>query len=81
LQAFYVSRTDCGKQRPHMLTLPEMTEARDKLRAASNMLEGVRVLFLSAGYVAGARLLQDASGLVSDEVAALDKAIGQGAKP
>jgi hypothetical protein len=57
-----------------------LTDARDKLRTAGNLIEAVRGAFLSAGYIQGARLLQDVIGLLSDEIAALDKAIS-GAKP
>jgi hypothetical protein len=61
-----------------MLTTKEMLDAKDKLRAALNLIEAVRVVYLSGGYVLGARLLNDVSGLVGDEIAALDKAIGAG---
>jgi hypothetical protein len=57
-----------------------LTDARDKLRTVVNLIEAVRGVFLSAGYIQGARLLQDAIGLLSDEIAALDKALS-GAKP
>ena len=40
-----------------MLTQAEMTDARDKLRAASNLIEGVRGVFISAGYIQSARFL------------------------
>jgi hypothetical protein len=61
-----------------MLTTKEMLDAKDKLRAALNLIEAVRVVYLSGGYVLGARLLNDVAGLVGDEIAALDKAIGAG---
>ena len=58
-----------------MLTIPEMTDARDKLRQADILIAAVRGIFISGGDVRGARLLQDAVNLVSDEVDALDRAI------
>jgi hypothetical protein len=63
-----------------MLTIAEMTDARDKLRAAGALVDAVHVVFLSGGYVPGARVLRDVAELIADEIAALDKAIG-GAKP
>ena len=64
-----------------MLTIPELTDARDKLRTAGNLIEAVRSLYLSAAYIQGAALLLDAHHLVADEIAALDKAISGAAKP
>ncbi len=58
-----------------MLTLAEMTDARDRLKVSGNLVEAVRVIYLTAGYLAGARLLNDAGLLISDEIAALDRAI------
>ena len=63
-----------------MLTIPEMTAARDKLRQADNLVAAVRGLYVSAGYAHGARILNDVIGLLADEIAALDKAIS-GVKP
>ena len=63
-----------------MLTIPEMTSARDQLKNASAIIEAVRVLFLGAGYIHGARLLNGSVVLLADEITALDKAIG-GARP
>lgn len=62
-----------------MLTIPEMTEARDKLRQADSLIAAVRGVFITAGYVHGARVMNDAINLLADEIAALNKAIG--AKP
>ena len=61
------------------LTVPEMIGARDKLRQA-DLIAAVRGMFISGGYVQGARLLNDAINLISDEIAELDRAIGA-AKP
>ncbi len=58
-----------------MLTTQEITDARDKLRAACLLIESVGGVFLSAGCVNGARLVKDAAGLLADEIAALEKAI------
>ena len=63
-----------------MLTVQEMTDARDKLRTAGALIEAVRIVFLSGGYVPGARVLKDVAELIADEGAALDKLIGV-AKP
>lgn len=59
-----------------MLTVQEMQDARDKLRAARALVEVVRTVFLSGGSVASARVLKDVVELLADEVAALDKLIG-----
>lgn len=63
-----------------MLTIAEMTDARDSLRQAEGLAARIRGVFLSAGYVRGARVLNDVIRLLADEVAALDKAIS-GSKP
>ena len=63
-----------------MLTIPEMTDARDKLRQAENLVSAVRGMFISAGYAHGARIMNDVLTLLADEIVALDKAIGA-AKP
>ena len=63
-----------------MLTIPEMTDARDKLRQADNLVAAVRGVYVSAGYAHAARILNDVIGLLADEIAALNKAIG-GGKP
>jgi len=59
-----------------MLTQQEMISARDDLRQAETLCAGVRGIYLSAGYISGARLLNDILGLIADEIAALNKAIG-----
>ena len=61
-----------------MLTIPEMTDAREKLRTATTLIEDVRTLFFGGGYVEGARMLTKAAHLLDDEIAALDKQIGAG---
>jgi hypothetical protein len=63
-----------------MLTIPELTDAREKLRQAHALIESVKVAFLSdRKRFASARLLNDVAHVVDDEIAALDKEIG--AKP
>jgi hypothetical protein len=57
-----------------------VTDARDSLRQAESLAARIRGVFLSAGYVRGARVLNDVISLLADEVAALDKAIS-GSKP
>ena len=57
-----------------------MTDARDKLRQADILIAAVRGMFISGGDVRGARLLNDAINLISDEIAELDRVIGA-AKP
>jgi hypothetical protein len=59
-----------------MLTIAEMTDARDKLSAAAAMIGTVRLLLMYGGCIDGARILNDVIGLLADEIAALDKAIG-----
>lgn len=61
-----------------MLSVSEMIDARDKLRTAGNLVETVRVVFLSAGYIQGGRILQDVIKLLADEINALDRAIASG---
>jgi hypothetical protein len=61
-----------------MLTQAEMIGARDDLRQAENLCAHVRGIYLSAGYIAGARLLNAILGLLADEIAVLDKAIAGG---
>ena len=58
-----------------MLTQAELTDARETLSAAKALIASVRGLLLSGGDVNAARLLNDALGIPSDEIAALDKAI------
>jgi hypothetical protein len=48
-----------------------------KLKSSAPRCAG---FYLSAGYIAGARLLNAILGLLADEIAALDKAIA-GGKP
>ena len=64
-----------------MLSIPELIAARDSLRQAENIVAKVRGVYLSAGYIAGARILNDVIGLLADEIAALDKAIAGGQQP
>ena len=54
-----------------------MTDARDKLRAASNLIEGVRGFFISAGYIQSARFLQNALNLLSDQVGGTSRFVRQ----
>ena len=61
-----------------MLSIAEMTDARDQLKGARDTVAAVHLIYLQAGYVLGARLLNDVANLLSDECAALDKAIGAG---
>ena len=58
-----------------MLTIPEMTDARDKLAEAKSLVSSVRDAFFGAGDTAGARLLNEVTHALEDEVAALDKKI------
>jgi hypothetical protein len=52
-----------------------MTDARAKLDAAGALIEAVRVVFLSAGYIPGARTLNGVVEEIADEISALDKLI------
>ena len=58
-----------------MLTQAELTDARDKLRTALTLIEAVKLTFLGAGNIEGARLLNEVAHLLDDEIAALDKQI------
>ncbi len=58
-----------------MLTQAELTDARDTLSAAKALIASVRARLLSGGDINAARLLNGAIGILSDEIAALDKAI------
>ena len=51
--------------RDFMLTLPEMTDARDSLRQAEGLTARVRGVYLSAGYIQGARILNDVLRLLA----------------
>ncbi len=64
-----------------MLTLPELTDAREKLRQADILIAAVRAVFISGNYAHGARVLNDILGLLADQLSALDKAIGAGTQP
>jgi len=55
-----------------------MTSARDDLLQAQSLGATVCNAFLSAGCIAGAKLLNDVIGLLTDAIAALDKAIADG---
>lgn len=61
-----------------MLTQAELTDARDSLRQAEIIIARIRGVFLSAGNIDGARLLNEVVGLLADEIAALDKTIAAG---
>ena len=61
-----------------MLTTAELAAAMEKLRQARALIESVRGVFLGGVYIEGARMLREVSSLLSDEIAALDKAIGEG---
>jgi len=50
------------------------------LWAKPERLSQCQSVFITAGYVQGARIMKDAINLLADEIAALNKAIG-GAKP
>ena len=58
-----------------MLTLPELTDARERLRQAKALVAGVRDMFFGAGDVSGARLLNEVCHALDDEIAAIDKKI------
>lgn len=64
-----------------MLTIPELTDARDKLRQADILVAVVRAVFISGNYAHGARVLNDVLTLLADQLTALDKSIGGGAQP
>jgi hypothetical protein len=49
-----------------MLTVSEMTDARDKLKQADSLIAAVRGIFLTAGDVQGARVMNDIIGLIAD---------------
>ena len=42
-----------------MLTVSEMTDASDKLKQADSLIAAVRGIFLTAGDVQGARIMND----------------------
>ena len=64
-----------------MLTLPEMTDAREKLKQADVLIAIVRSLFITGNYPHGTRVLNDILGLIADQISALDRAIGTGGQP
>jgi hypothetical protein len=56
-----------------MLTIAELTDAREKLAEAKALVSSVRDAFLGGGDISGARLLNEVIHALADEVAALDK--------
>ena len=58
-------------ERDHMLTQAELTDARAKLSTAKTLIEAVKLTFLGAGNIEGARLLNEVAHLLDDEIAAL----------
>jgi len=58
------------------LTTQELTDARAELSQAQALVKGVKITFMSGGYIEGARLLNDIEHLLDDGLAALDKQIG-----
>jgi len=57
------------------LSQTELTESRDQLKQAKALINTVRDKYYCAGYVEGARILNEVSHLLDDEVAALEKMI------
>ncbi len=64
-----------------MLTLPELTDAREKLWQANILIAAVRALFITVNYPHGARVLNDILGLMADQISALDRAFGTRGQP
>lgn len=61
-----------------MLSTEEMIAAKEKLNVARALIEGVRSVFLCAANIDGARMLNEVTNLLADEIAALDKSIREG---
>ena len=59
-----------------MPTTAELAAAMEKLRQADARIESVRGVFLGGVYIEGARMLKEVGSLLSDEIAALQKSIG-----
>jgi hypothetical protein len=58
-----------------MLTVPELTDAREKLRTALTLIDDVKGLFLGGAYIEGARMMNEITHLLADEISAIDKQI------
>ena len=58
-----------------ILTTQELANLRDQLRQAEALVNSVRDKYFGAGYVEGARLLNEVSHGLSDEIASLEKII------
>ena len=58
-----------------LLTAPELIAARDFLRQADMLVDGVRSLFVSIGNSAPAARLNDIEGRLQDEVQVLERLI------
>jgi hypothetical protein len=58
-----------------MLTTQELQDAREKLAEAKALVASVRDTFMSGGDTTGARLLNEVTHALADEIAALDKKI------
>jgi hypothetical protein len=61
-----------------MLTQAELSDTRARLKGAKILVEGAKATFFSAGRIESARLLNEITNLLSDEIAALDKEIAAG---
>ena len=59
-----------------ILTTQELANLRDQLRQAEALVNSVRDKYFGAGYVEGARLLNEVSYFLSDEIASLEKIAG-----
>ena len=55
----------------------ELEDACDKLRQADILIAAVKAMFITAGYVQGARFMNAVIGLIKEEVSALEKAIAK----
>jgi hypothetical protein len=56
-----------------MLTLSELTDAREKLCQAQALVSEVKGTYFAAGDTSGARLLNEVVHAIEDEIAAIDK--------
>ena len=60
-----------------MLTTTELNDARAKLAEARSLVTSVRDAFFGAGDTSGARLLNEVTHALADEIAAIDKKIAK----
>jgi len=58
-----------------MLTITNLSDMRAELRSTLKAIEALRFMFMGSGYTVDARRMNDAAGMIAEEIDALDSAI------